>query len=441
MKKTEYKKQKIVIGIFLFFLFVMLIGIVGPMALRRAGLLKAGETSYVQEEPDERQEPVNFAQTYPFEEEIQESKAAESFYDRLKSKEASLKGLIRTVETYSDEHVPGRTAIIEAYIKIQKLLGSRIIDGDDVVVKLDNGQLTFLSDRLSEADAAACASNLVGFAEFAEELGADFLYVQTPNKINKYDNQLPEGLEDFANSNADGLTAALREANVPVLDLRDRILEDLDFDSAFYVSDHHWKPRTGLWAAGEILSELNLLYGAGLDEGLLDTAQYDETVYPDIFLGALGKKTGKGYVPLDDMSILTPRFDTDFTMKIVGSGYTYHGDFTHAFIDESQLEPGDYYTKNPYAAYFRDDQALVEVTNHKLEEGKKVLLLKDSFGLSTAPFLSTAIRQLDVIDLRYFNGSLKRYVEESCPDIIVVMYNPKAITAPTGYHADLFDFR
>ena len=81
---------------------------------------------------------------------------------------------------------------------------------------------------------------------------------------------------------------------MPVLDLRDRILEDLDFDSAFYVSDHHWKPRTGLWAAGEILSELNLLYGAGLDEGLLDTAQYDETVYPDIFLGALGKKTGKG---------------------------------------------------------------------------------------------------------------------------------------------------
>ena len=225
MKKTEYKKQKIVIGIFLFFLFVMLIGIVGPMALRRAGLLKAGETSYVQEEPDERQEPVNFAQTYPFDEEIQESKPAESFYDRLKSKEASLKGLIRTVETYSDEHVPGRTAIIEAYIKIQKLLGSRIIDGDDVVVKLDNGQLTFLSDRLSEADAAACASNLVGFAEFAEELGADFLYVQTPNKINKYDNQLPEGLEDFANSNADGLTEALREANVPVLDLRDRILE------------------------------------------------------------------------------------------------------------------------------------------------------------------------------------------------------------------------
>ena len=46
-------------------------------------------------------------------------------------------------------------------------------------------------------DAGVCASNLVEFAEFAETLGADFLYVQTPNKINKYDDQFPKGLEQF----------------------------------------------------------------------------------------------------------------------------------------------------------------------------------------------------------------------------------------------------
>ena len=128
-------------------------------------------------------------------------------------------------------------------------------------------------------------------------------------------------------------------------------------------------------------------------------------------------------------------------MKIAASGYTYKGDFAQAFIDETQLEEGDYYTKNPYAAYFRDDQALVHVTNHTMTEGKKVLFLKDSFGLSTAPFLAAAIREMDVIDLRHFNGSLEQYVQETQPDIVVVMYNPKAITAPAGYHADLLDFQ
>ena len=37
--------------------------------------------------------------------------------------------------------------------------------------------------------------------------------------------------------------------------------------------------------------------------------------------------------------------------------------------------------------------------------------------------------------------NLEKYMEETRPDIVVVMYNPKAITAPVGYHADLFDFQ
>ena len=73
--------------------------------------------------------------------------------------------------------------------------------------------------------------------------------------------------------------------------------------------------------------------------------------------------------------------------------------------------------------------------------GKRVLLLKDSFGLSTAPYMATAAEHLSVIDLRHFRGSLQEYVKETQPDMVVVMYNPQAIAAPEGYHADLFDFR
>lgn len=440
MRKIKWSKEGIVTGLFLLLLGVMLLGILAPLVLRRAGLLTAQTADALPDEPDFKEEPVNFAAAYPFEETdtVEENP---SFYEKLKTAEADLKGYVSTVETFCNENVPGRTGFIEAYIGLQKGMGSRIIDGDDVVVKMNNGLLTFLSSRLTDQEAGTCADNLTAFAVFCESLGADFLYVQTPNKINKYDNQLPAGVDDYANDNADGLVEALREADIPVLDLRDSIVRDMDFDSAFYASDHHWKPQTGLWAAGQILEELNILYDGGFDTSKCDPGSYDEQVYRGIFLGALGKKTGKGYVPMDDMSILTPAYDTDFTMKITGSGYTYKGSFREAFIDESQLETGDYYTKNPYAAYFRDDQALVEVTNHLQQEGKKVLFLKDSFGLSTAPFLAAAIRELDVIDLRHFNGSLEKYMKESRPDIVVVMYNPKAVTAPAGYHADLFDFR
>jgi len=439
MKLNKPTKQLVVTSFFLSFLFVMMAGLVLPVVLRRVGILEA-QTGYTADEPDEIVDAVPIRQAYPVAESARQDTPAD-LYDRIKIVENPLRSLVGTIETFSNENVPARTDFIELYIKIQKVLGSRVIDGDDVVVKMNNGSLTFLSDELTEEEADICAGNLIGFAEFAKAQGADFLYVQTPNKINKYDVQLPEGVEDYANANADGLIASLADADVPVLDLRDAIVEDLEFDAAFYASDHHWTPKTGLWAAGEILSELNTRYDAGFDETRTDRDNYQEKTYESMFLGALGKKTGLGYVPLDDMSILSPAYDTDFTMEIAARGHIYKGDFEKAFIDETQLEVGDYYTKNPYAAYFRDDQALVHVTNHKAPEGKKVLLLKDSFGISTAPFLATAVRNLDVIDLRHFNGSLEAYVKETRPDIVVVMYNPKAITAPAGFYADLFDFQ
>ncbi len=476
--KERYNKHEIaVIVLFVGILFAMLFGMAAPSVCRRLVISLQGDKngsdaeavteSAVSQQPDETTEPVDFAQKYPFDV-TTDTQSAAGLYEKIQSVESNLKGRISIIEDAVNEQVPGRTHFIEAYIQIQKLLGSRVIDGDDVVVKMNNGLLTFLSDRLTDEEANTCISNLEGLADYAKTLGADFLYVQTPNKVNKYDNQLPAGVEDYANDNADRLTEALTTDGYSVLDLRDEIVGDMDFDSAFYASDHHWKPRTGLWAARKILETMNARLGTDFDADKCSQDAYDEKIYEHIFLGALGKKTGLGYVPLDDMNLLTPKFSTDFTMKIVGSGRIYEGDFTHTFIDQSQLV-ADYYNKNPYAAYFRDDQALVEVTNHEIlkntgseiagnggiaqeaaeqETGQqetagtpRVLLLKDSFGLTTAPFLATAISELDVIDLRYFNGSLEKYMEETRPDIVVVMYNPKAITAPVGYHADLFDFQ
>ncbi len=450
--KERYNKHEIaVIVLFVGILFAMLFGMAAPSVCRRLGISLPGtgkndaaneasmsETATTQG-PDKTTEPVNFAETYPFDE-TADAENNGGIYEKIQSVESNLKGKISIIEDAANEQVPGRTRFIEAYIQIQKLLGSQVIDGDDVVVKMNNGLLTFLSDRLTDEEANTCIPNLEGLADDAEKLGAQFLYVQTPNKINKYDNQLPAGVEDYANENADRLTEALTTDGYSVLDLRDEIVGDMDFDSAFYASDHHWKPRTGLWAARKILETMNARLGTGFDADKCSQDAYDEKIYEHIFLGALGKKTGLGYVPLDDMSLLTPKFSTDFTMKIVGSGRIYEGDFTHTFIDQSQLV-ADYYNRNPYAAYFRDDQALVEVTNRETTGTPRVLLLKDSFGLTTAPFLATAISELDVIDLRYFNGSLEKYMEETRPDIVVVMYNPKAITAPVGYHADLFDFQ
>ena len=102
----------------------------------------------------------------------------------------------------------------------------------------------------------------------------------------------------------------------------------------------------------------------------------------------------------------------------------------------------DYMSLDPYSAYQYSDQALLRITNHLASNDLKVLWIKDSFSNVVTPFISQGIAQLDVIDLRYFTGSVQTYIEETEPDLVVAMYAPGSITPiDASAHTSHFDFR
>ena len=130
-----------------------------------------------------------------------------------------------------------------------------IYDNEDSydTVKLDNGYLTFLNGAYDQTENA---NNLVRFEKGVEGRGIDFLYVQAPFKVCKYDQQLPEYLHDYSNANADQLIGCLND--ISTLDLREELhADEMAHYKSFFVTDHHWLPRTGVWAARTILDFLN----------------------------------------------------------------------------------------------------------------------------------------------------------------------------------------
>jgi hypothetical protein len=78
-----------------------------------------------------------------------------------------------------------------------------------------------------------------------------------------------------------------------------------------------------------------------------------------------------------------------------------------------------------------------------LHNGKKILIIKDSYVLVVAPFLALGIEDIELLDLRRFPGSLKEYVMRNQPDMVIVMYNPSALDENYDNHhfAGCFDFR
>ena len=247
---------------------------------------------------------------------------------------------------------------------------------------------------------------------------------------------------DFSNENADALVAGLEAEGVAHIDMREEIHNaGYDHHSLFFVTDSHWKPRTGLWATGVIAQRLNDLYGCDIPLTYFEQDQYTAQVYEDWFLGSQGKRLTLARAHPEDIELLYPTYPTELRFYAPALGVDLTGDFSVVY-DMKHIETKNYMYLTPYSAYAHSDSAVVRYENHLAPNDTKILLIKDSFANVVAPFLSQGVAQLDLLDLRYFNGSVETYIAETQPDVVMVLYNPgnlKEIDWDT--HLSTFDFR
>ena len=54
----------------------------------------------------------------------------------------------------------------------------------------------------------------------------------------------------------------------------------------------------------------------------------------------------------------------------------------------------------------------------------KLLVIKDSFAIAMAPYMSFMFDDVDVIDMRYYKaGTLKEYIDKTKPDVVIMPYS------------------
>ena len=367
-----------------------------------------------------------------------ESKAQETDASLVSSIESAVKSVEDKVDYYTTQLLALRIKFVELNAGFNKAIGMKMISGADNVIVLKNGYLVFDTER---KDMTAAAENITLFSKKMNEQGIDFLYVQEPAKLDKYDNKMPYGMNDNENANADDLVNVLDKNGVNCLDLRESMQNSkMDHYSAFFKTDHHWKPETGLWATGEIIKKINSISGLGLDSSVSDISKYNIKVYEKYCLGSQGKKVSLSFADPEDISIITPKYDTDFDVTYYSSGISYSksGDFKEAFLKMSTLEKIDYYNPLVYATYLYGDHERISIDNKKAINDTKILYIIDSFSDCVIPYFASTVKHIDVIDLRYFNGSLESFISQNKPDMVVAAYNPSTVSnTPDGP----YDFR
>ncbi len=334
-----------------------------------------------------------------------------------------------------------RIPIVELNGRILKLVGIKQIIGFDTVIDLGDGYLTLTEE---EKDIQESANEVNMFSAWLKKRNIDFLYVQAPFKIEEGSPEL-SGYTDFSNVNADNFLSALDDT-VYSFDLRKEMQNDFggDWKGQFFKTDHHWLPETGMWAAVEIAELLNEKFGYEIKTEVFDIENFNVEVYEDWLLGSLGKKVTLGYADAESLKIYYPKYETRMRVKVKSLGIDITGNFYNTLIYQRVLRKCNYYDWNSYWAYGYGDRALIEIDNLDIDNGKKILMIKDSFADTVYPFLSLGIDRIDVIDMRFFTGSLKSYIEENDPDMVIFLCNPSSLQdgeITRNRHDNIFDLQ
>lgn len=318
----------------------------------------------------------------------------------------------------------------------ERVMGTRIIEKDSITIaKTDDGNLVEIKKSgraMSQKDVAQTIEKISELRDVANENGAEFLYCAAPRK-EYFAEGFPENTTNCIKEDFDTLISELEKSDVPYLDASKVLQESgIPNDKLYFNTDHHWRPYTGFVAASSICEELNRRYGFEYNKDYADINNYNIETYDNLFLGSHGKKTGRFFTPLgaDEFDLITPKFETSYIQEqpFKKDKARTEGSFDETVIFKKFLEK-DYYSMNTYVVYSGGDIKLQIMKNQLNPDGKKILLVRDSFACITAPFLSLQTSELHLCDMRNFNKSagkkvnVEEYIKEISPDYVILLYS------------------
>lgn len=255
-------------------------------------------------------------------------------------------------------------------------------------------------------------------------LGIPLLYVQAPFKLTDMEQALPYNKKDYSDANVDMFLKGLEDRKIDYLDLRPLLRDGEKYQNQiFFNTDHHWTVEAAFEATWHIADRLNQDYGFQIKSRYKDLSNYYIKTEKNCYLGSMGRRTGILYAGLDDFTLITPKFNTDYTLTEYDNveGVRFTGSFADAVLDKDYLSNKGSPELNRYAVYHGDNRELVFENN--LEDKGKIMMIKDSFGIPVYSFLSLGVNEIRALDMRLFKESVSHYAEINKPDIVLILYN------------------
>ena len=326
------------------------------------------------------------------------------------------------LEDYLRDQVCFRDGWITVKTGIQKACGDTDIGGAYVGKDgYDFEKITpeDVDEKQVDRNIKAVEDYFMTASETIDKQKLSFLLVPTSGLVMQ--EKLPKNARLFDQAKyIDQVQKAMKDYNF--VDVRDTLMDHND-EYIYYKTDHHWT-SAGACLAYDVWSE-RTGGEAETEDGLV------KNVVSDKFRGSLYSKI------LDADSA----YDESWTYGLQKDDAFGSKDCT-VTIDEKQQLDSIYddeklQKKDKYAYFLSGNYGQVHIQNQKAAskaKGKNILIIKDSFANSFVPFVTQDYENIYMVDLRYYNGDMKSYLQEHNITDVLVLYNISNFISDRNLH-------
>lgn len=250
--------------------------------------------------------------------------------------------------------------------------------------------------------------NVGAVVDFAKTIDAPTTVMLVPSTGYIADDVLPI-FHDKYNDDEDisRISSTLSKEKIGFVDLRERFKSEYKNGSQlYYKTDHHWTTKGAYTGYQELCKALGITP--------IDDSTLKKDSYPD-FYGTTYSSSGFWLTPPDNIEIWSNPKNSDKNISVkITEGANVKTSGSMYFTDHLKED-------DKYPVFIDGNHALTEITNTNAKNGT-ILLIKDSFSHSLAPFLAENYSKVVLVDLRYYKESVSQLVSTYNPEQVVVLY-------------------
>lgn len=235
------------------------------------------------------------------------------------------------------------------------------------------------------------------------------------DKVNVYCMVIPTAVEYYCPPRARKVTTAQRPVinnifshlsdGVKPVDIYNVLGKHVSED-IFLRTDHHWAPLGAYYAAGRFAQVAGVPFK--------DLSHYDRKVVRGYVGSMYGyskdisiKNAPEDFVYYEPRDVKYTTTYTNYTIdknyRVIGEGKPFKSRFFFRYRDGNG---GAYCT-------FMGGDTKITVVRTSVHNGRRLIILKDSFGNALPGFLFFSFEEIHVIDSRYFTKNMRKYVSEN----------------------------